>query len=416
MSFTAEESARCRHDFPALGRRLDDGTSCAFLDGPAGTQVPSVVIDAVSGYYHKVSANTQGQFVTSIESDAVVDEARAAVADFVGSKEGGTISIGANMTTLSFSLSHAIGRTLEAGDEVVLTQLDHEANRGPWLQLERQGVVIRELLLRPDGTLDPESYAVIGPKTKLVAMGLASNALGTVNDVATIRRLAHDVGALLLLDAVHYAPHFPIDVRTLDPDFLLCSAYKFYGPHVGLLYSRPGLLASLPTDVLHTQYPGAPYCIETGTLNHAALAGVTTAINYLASWGKGGSRRACLVDAMTAIGAYEHTVARRYYRRVIDLRGITVWGPDFESAYRAPTVSVTIEGMHPTTVAKALGSQGIFVWDGDFFAARPVEVLGLAAGGGLLRVGMSMYNANAEIDRLIDALDQFVGQRSVVAM
>ncbi len=417
MPFSSEDCQRARSAFPALARRLDEDSStttpsgtpfgerCAFLDGPAGTQMPQVAIDAISHYYQTANANTHGQFITSIESDAVVDDVRAAVADLLGTPEPGTISIGNNMTTLNFALSRAIGRTLSAGDEVVITQLDHEANRGPWRGLEEQGVVVRELLLRPDGTLDPASFAdTIGPKTKLVAVGMSSNALGTVNDVVAIGKRARDVGAWLLLDAVHFAPHFPIDVQALDPDFLLCSAYKFYGPHVGFLYARPGLLATLTTDVLHTQDPGAPYCIETGTLNHAALAGVTAAIDFLASWGEGETRRAQLVDAITAIGAYEHTLARRYHDQVAKIPGVTVHGPGFDTGRRAPTVSITVDGQHPTNVAKQLGNEGLFVWDGDFYAARPVEVLGLAAGGGLIRVGISMYNTDNEIDRLLDAL------------
>jgi cysteine desulfurase family protein (TIGR01976 family) len=284
----------------------------------------------------------------------------------------------------------------------VITELDHEANRGPWLGLGEKGVVVREVRLQPDGRLDEEDLRrKVGPRTRLLAVGGASNALGTVNDLALARRLSHDVGAWLLVDAVHYAPHFPIDVEALDADFLLCSAYKFYGPHVGLLYSRPGLLDRLPVDRLRTQDVSAPERIETGTLNHAALAGVKAAIDYVASWGTGAGLRQRLVSSMERIGVHEHRLAADYHRRASAIAGVRVWGPDFSAARRAPTVSITIEGVPASAAARRLGERGVLVWDGDFYAARPVEVLGLVERGGLLRMGVSMYNTATEIDRLV---------------
>ncbi len=246
MAFDAASNQQCRNDFPALARTLG-GAPLAFLDGPAGTQVPHSVIDAVAAYYRTCNANTHGMFVTSEESDAAIGEVRRAAAAFLGAAGPGEISFGANMTTLTFALSHALARIFAPGDEVVVTELDHEANRGPWLALAAQGVVVREVPLRRDGTLDPGALeAAVTARTRLMALGMSSNALGTVNDVALARRLTRDAGAWLLLDAVHYAPHFPLDVQALDADFLLCSAYKFYGPHVGLLYCRPGTARGAP--------------------------------------------------------------------------------------------------------------------------------------------------------------------------
>jgi cysteine desulfurase family protein (TIGR01976 family) len=401
VAFSKPENQRCRLDFPALARTLD-GPPLAFLDGPAGTQVPRPVIKAVTGYYEHCNANTHGQFITSWESDKLIWETREVVAAFLGAHGPASISFGANMTTLAFALAHALGRRLVEGDEVVITQLDHEANRGPWLMLGERGAVIREVALRPDGRLDPEDMArKIGARTRIVALGMASNAIGTVNDVELARRLSQQVGALLVLDAVHYAPHFPIDVRALGADVLLCSAYKFYGPHVGILYARPGLLEHLRTDRLTTQADSAPYRIETGTLNHAALAGVKAAVEYVATWGDGVALRDRLVSAMEGIAAWEHALAAYYASQVQQIQGVTVWGTDFSSPRRAPTVSITVDGHEPAELARHLGERGVLVWDGDFYAARAVEVLGLAARGGLLRSGMSMYTTREEVDRLL---------------
>lgn len=390
-----------RADFPSLAR-MGDGERFAYLDGPAGTQVPRSVIDAVVSYYESCNANTDGQFATSRESDATIAASRAAMAALLGAASPATISFGANMTTLAFSLSHALARSLGQGDEIVITELDHEANRGPWLGLAECGVVVREVALRRDGRLDYDDLAAkVTPRTRLVAVGLASNALGTVNDSGRIREVARAAGAWLLYDAVHYAPHFPIDVEALDPDFLLCSAYKFYGPHVGILYTRPGLLDRLQPDRLRTQEPEAPARIETGTLNHAALAGVTAAVSYIAGWGEGEDLRSRLVSAMCRIGEHEHALARYYHDSVRDIPRVTVWGPDFSSHQRAPTVSITLTGVHSREAASFLGARGVAVWDGDFYAARAVEILGLAEQGGLLRTGISLYNTRGEVDRLL---------------
>jgi len=404
MPFTETESRRARRDFPALERTLN-GQPLAYLDGPAGSQVPLPVIDAISGYYRTCNANACGEFPTSRESDRLMLEAREAAAAFLGAPSWREISFGANMTTLNFLLSHALVREMKPGDEIVITELDHESNRGPWLFLRERGIVVHEVALRRDGTLDPDDFArKVTERTRLVALGLASNALGTVNDIPLARRLSREVGAWLLVDAVHYAAHFPIDVQALDTDFLLCSAYKFYGPHVGILYTRPGLLDRLRTDKLSTQDDESPYRAETGTLNHAAIAGVKAAIEYIASWGRGETLRDRVVTAMTDIAAYEHGIAGHYYNSLRQIPGITAWGPDFTAPHRAPTVSITIDGIAPLEIAKRLGDKGLQVWEGHFYAARAIEVLGLAERGGVVRTGLCMYNLREEIDRLLEAL------------
>jgi cysteine desulfurase family protein (TIGR01976 family) len=401
MAYTAQDSERSRQDFPAL-LRSHAGHDLVFLDGPGGSQVPTAVIDAMTDFYHTCNVNTHGSFPPSREVDRRMHVARATLAAFLGAPGPDCISFGQNMTTLNFALSAAIGRTLQAGDEVLITQLDHEANRGPWLRLQERGVVVREVRLTPSGELDADDMAAkITLRTKVFAIGASSNALGTVNDIALARRLTSAVGALLVVDAVHYAPHFPVDVRAMDTDFLLCSGYKFYGPHVGVLYSKPGALDRLPTDRLSVQDPAAPYRIETGTLNHAAIDGLRAAVDYLAGWGAGATLRDRIVDAMSGISAYEHELARLYHDAVKRLPGVRVWGPDFTTHARAPTVSITLDEHTPAAAAAALAEHGVCVWDGHFYAARAVEVLGLEERGGLLRTGISMYSTERDVRRLL---------------
>jgi cysteine desulfurase family protein (TIGR01976 family) len=408
MAFTAEHSLRCRKDFPALSR-AHQGLNLAYLDGPGGSQVPRIVIDTMGDFYAACNVNTHGKFAPSQEVDRRMDLARAVLADFLGAEAPACISFGQNMTTLNYSLSAAIGRTLNKGDEILITQLDHEANRGPWLRLQEHGTTIQEVRLLPSGLLDLEDMAAkITPRTKVFAVGASSNALGTVNDIALARRLTHAVGALLVVDAVHYAPHFPLDVKTLGMDFLLCSGYKFYGPHVGVLYSRPGALDRLPTDRLSVQDPAAPYRIETGTLNHAAIDGLRAAVEYLAGWGSGATLRERVVDAMSGISAYEHGLARFYHDAVREIPGVRVWGPDFGARARAPTVSITLDKTTAGDAAAALGKEGICVWDGNFYAARAVEVLGLSDRGGLLRTGVSMYSAREDLERLLSGIAKLI--------
>jgi cysteine desulfurase family protein (TIGR01976 family) len=398
--FDEETCYRCRGDFPSL-RRIFGMHPVAFLDGPGGTQVPNAVIEAISDCYRNRNVNTHGNFPPSVELDERMLEARAAVADLLGSSDPDRISFGQNMTTLAFSLSRAIGRTIRSGDEVVVTQLDHEANRGPWQTLQERGAVIREVPLLASGELDYQALkGLINEKTRLVAFGCSSNAIGTVSDIKLARALSREVGALLVLDAVHYAPHFPIDVDEVDPDFLLCSAYKFYGPHVGVLYSRKGALEELPVDKLVVQENTAPYRIETGTLNNPAIEGVCAAVEYLARFGRGNSRREAVHDAIGAIALYEHELGEFLWRSLSELPGVRLWGVDFSKALRAPTVSFTLEGTDSAVIARTLGKLGICVWDGDFYAPRPVEVLDVP-GRSLVRVGFSMYNTKEEAERLL---------------
>ena len=396
-------SAR-RADFPSL-KRLHRGQPLTYFDGPGGTQVPQSVIDAISAYYTTCNSNTHGSFVTTQESDAIIQSTRDHLAVFLNAPGSECISIGANMTTLNFSLSKAIGRSLKAGDEILITQLDHEANRGPWLSLKEHGATVREVILKPDGTLDYDDMAAkINKRTRVVAMGLASNALGTVNNAARARELTKKVGAWLVLDAVHFAPHFSIDVAALDTDFLLCSAYKFYGPHVGILYSRAGLLDTLEPDRLITQDQRAPFRIETGTLNHAAIAGVRAAIEYIASLGVGQDLRSQLVSAFHTIGEHERGLAKSLYEGLSAISGLTIYGQPFGSHLRAPTVSFTTKSGTAEEVCTILGEKGFCTWDGHFYALRAIEVLGLLERGGVTRIGISFYNTEDEVSRLIEEM------------
>ncbi len=394
-----------RKDFPSLSQSLD-GRPLVFFDGAAGTQVPRAVIDAVSWYYETSNANSGGTFVTSRETDAMLYDTREHLASMFNASSGKTISFGQNMTTLTFLLSRALVKTMKPGDEIIITQLDHEANRGPWLALREDGIVIHEAAMRDDGRLDYDDLeSRITSRTRLIALGMASNAIGTVNDVARVREASRRAGAQLFLDAVHYAPHFAIDVEALDPDFLICSAYKFYGPHVGILYCREGLLDTLETSRLVTASQSAPERIETGTLNYAAIAGVRAAVEYLASWGEGNALRERLVSAFARIGAHERALASRYWEALGSIEGAERWGPDFSDAQRAPTVSMTLKNLRSDELAERLAAHGIHAWSGHFYAKRAVERLGLEDRGGLLRSGFFIYNTEEEVDRFLGELE-----------
>jgi cysteine desulfurase family protein (TIGR01976 family) len=396
--------AERRKDFPSL-HRTDNGKPLIYLDGPGGTQAPQLVIDAITHYYRTCNANTHGQYVTSRESDAIIDETRKTMTAFFGAEKTETVSFGANMTTLTFSLSKAIARILRPDDEIVITQLDHEGNRTPWLTLQENGIVIREVLLKKDGTLDyTDMKNKINSRTRLVAIGLSSNALGTVNDIAVARELSSAVGAWLFADAVHFAPHFPIDVAALGVDFLVCSAYKFYGPHVGILYSRPGLLDQLKTDRLATQSETAPSKIETGTLNHAALAGTKAAVEYIASIGTGVELREKIVNGMKEIGEHEHLLAEKLYNGLKENKRITLYGQNLDAVKRSPTIAFTMDDITSAEISRCLGDLGICTWDGHFYARRAIEVLGLLEHGGVVRLGISMYNTTEEILHVLAAV------------
>ncbi len=407
-SIIRKKIAELRGEFPALNRTIDD-IPIAYLDGPGGTQVPQSVIDAVSDYYRNCNANTHGFFKISQDSDRIIEQARKDCAAFLGAESDACISFGANMTSLAFKLVKSFGRMLQPGEEVLITQLDHEANRGPWLTLREQGITVREVRLLQNGRLDYEDFrSKINERTRLVCMGMASNLLGTVNDVEAVRKWTYEYGAWLLVDAVHYAPHFLLDVRASGVDFLLCSAYKFYGPHVGILYSKPDLLNRLQTDCLRTQDQKAPCRIETGTLNHAALAGVSAAVDFIAGTGAGTSKRERIISAMKTIAEVEHDIAQRLYDALSEMNGLTFYGPDFSGPDRSPTLAFTLDGFHPEQVCAFLAERAINAWDGHFYAIRGVEVLGLLERGGLTRLGVSIYNTEEEVTRVVKSLHRLV--------
>jgi cysteine desulfurase family protein (TIGR01976 family) len=399
-----------RQQFPAL-KRLHLGAPLIFMDGPAGTQVPQSVIDAISTYYQRSNANTHGAFITSQETDEMMDRARANLSIFLGAEGPHTISLGQNMTSLNYALARALARVLQPGDEILITQLDHEANRGPWLSLRENGILIREVTLQMNGHLDYKDLEEkLSDRTRLVAMGYASNILGTVNDVKLVRRLTYQAGAWLLLDAVHFAPHFGIDVQDIDCDFLLCSAYKFYGPHVGALYSRPGLLDRLRPDRLRTAGQQAPYSIETGTLNHAAMAGVDAAIRFIATLGQGDTLRRRLLSAMKHIHQHEIVMAQKLYTGLEKIERVRIIGPHIEEGMRAPTLAVAVEGWRPSELCQALAQRNILAWDGHFYALRATEVLGLHSKGGVTRLGISVYTTEEDVKKVLSAFNDILAQ------
>lgn len=401
-------NASFRQHFPSLFRLIND-QPVVYLDGPAGTQVPNSVIHAIVDYYRHSNANTHGTFAASVETDRVMEKTRSSVAAFLNAPGSGNISFGQNMTTLNYSLCRAIGRILQAGDEVLITQLDHEANRGPWLSLRENGIIVKEIVLKNDGTLDYEDfYNKLSDRTRLVAMGYASNIFGTVNDIAFAREITLKVGAWLLIDAVHYAPHFSIDVLENGCDFLLCSAYKFYGPHVGILYSKTGLLDRLQPDRLRTTDQMAPFSIETGTLNHAAIAGVNAAIEFIANLGSGDGLREKLVTGMGVISNHESSMVTKLYEGLRQINGIHIAGPDLSAKMRAPTLAVVAEGKSPLEVCRFLSGKNIYAWDGHFYALRATEVTGLWKNGGVTRMGISAYTIPEEIDLALNYMREFM--------
>jgi cysteine desulfurase family protein (TIGR01976 family) len=401
-----------RAQFPALAQEVN-GHPAVFFDGPGGTQVPQRVIDAVADYLIHHNANTHGAFATSRRTDETIDAARAVMADLLGCAADEVV-FGPNMTTLTFAISRAFGRDIRPGDEIVLTRLDHDANVAPWKALEAQGAVIRMVDIDTEEcTLDMADMArAIGPRTKLVAVGYASNAVGTINDVATITRMAHAVGALVYIDAVHYAPHGPIDVQALDCDFLACSPYKFFAPHMGALYGKREHLARLRPYKVRPASDDIPDRWETGTKNHEGLAGVTAAIEYLAELGQrikpATTRRAALVHAMEAIKAYERGLSEQLIAGLLAIPGLTFYGISDPARFdmRTPTVAVRLAGCTPRELADALGRRGIFCWDGNYYAINLTERLGVEADGGMLRIGLVHYNTAEEIELLLEALNE----------
>ncbi len=407
------DTAWVRSQFPALDAPRKK-TAEVYFDGPGGTQVPQRVIDAVSGYMARSNANRHGAFRTSRETDAVVAGAHRAAGDLLGCRPSEVI-FGQNMTTLTFWLSRALGRQLSQGDEIVVTRLDHDANYAPWKSLERHGVRVKEVKFQPRNcTITLRSLrGKMTKRTKLVAVGYASNAVGTLNDVAAITRTAHRYGARVFVDAVHYAPHGPIDVRRLGCEFLACSAYKFFGPHVGLLYGRRHQLLRLPIYQVRPAGNRLPGRHETGTQNHEGMAGVTAAIDYIANVGRrfgtvgpNCRRRQAVVAGMTAIQNYERGLCQRLVRGLLENPDVEVFGIKDDTLFdsRVPTVAIRVRGVSPRRTASILASQGIFVWDGNFYAQNVTADLGVEEVGGLVRIGLTHYNTSAEVDRLLDVL------------
>jgi len=406
-----------RSQFPALSESVN-GQPAAFLDGPGGTQVPHKVILAISDYLQHSNANTCGAYATSRRTDAVIAGARAAMADFLGC-DADEIVFGPNMTTLTFALSRSIGRELGPGDEIVVTHLDHDANVSTWRSLEERGVTVRFADIQEnDCTLDMQHLArQITAKTKLVAVGYASNAVGTINDVKEVVRLAHQVGALAFVDAVHYGPHGLIDVRAIDCDFLACSTYKFFGPHMGVLYGKREHLKRLQPYKVRALVNEVPNRWEMGTLNHECIAGITACVEYLADLGrhvnsKSTNRRSALISAFQTIQGYERTLAERMLRGLLDIPGLKVYGiTDLRKlANRTPTFAVRVDGHTPLELATKLGDGGFFTWDGNYYALNLTERLDVEKSGGFLRIGLVHYNTAEEVDGVVAAL-QAITQR-----
>ena len=397
-----------RAHFPALARR-QHGHPVAYFDGPGGTQVPRAVVDAVADYLVNHNANTHWEFPSSHETDAAITAARAALADWVGG-EPEEIVFGANMTTLTFHLGRALGRTFAAGDVVLVTELDHHANADTWRALARERALeVRTVRLRAeDGRLDEEDLArKLTRGVRLFAFGAASNALGTVNDVARLTAQAHAVGALAFVDGVHYASHQICDVRAWDCDFFACSAYKFYGPHVGVLWGRRELLAALDPPKLAPASDQPPELLETGTLNHEGIVGAAAAIDFLASLaGERLPRRERLAHVSQALHERGDELLRQLWNGLEQTAGVKVYGPP-PGTPRTATLSFSVAGHSSAAVAAALAARGVFVSHGDFYATTAVRLLGHEHDG-LVRAGCAAYTTAAEIGRLLEGVRQLL--------
>jgi cysteine desulfurase family protein (TIGR01976 family) len=416
-----------RRYFPSLLKEVD-GKQSIYFDNPGGTQVALQVIDAMVAYFLEANANSHGAFLTSKRTDQVIKNARSAMADFLHASSPDEIVFGPNMTTLTFAFSRAIGKTLQPGDEIVVTVLDHDANVAPWLALQESGVVIRTVDVHPENvTLDMEDMrSKISERTKLVAVGYASNAVGTINDVATIIGWAHEAGALAWIDAVQFAPHGPIDVQALDADFLVCSSYKFFGPHLGILYGKAEHLERFPAYKVRPSSNDIPERWETGTLNHEGLAGLVGVIDYLTMLGREQSERYShafrtdagerlysgrqleLKVAMQAMMDYERGLSAQLLAGLREVKGIQIYGITHPQDYslRVPTVACNVEGHSPEGLAEYLAEEGIFAWNGNYYALGIMERLGLEERGGALRLGMAHYNTAEEIDFVLRCLER----------
>jgi cysteine desulfurase family protein (TIGR01976 family) len=406
-----------RSQFPSLAQTVN-GHPAVFLDGPGGTQVPQRVIDAIAGYLRRDNANTGGAYATSRRTDTMIAEARSAVADFLhcGADE---VAFGPNMTTLTYAMSRAIGRDLNPGDEIVVTRLDHDANVSPWLAMaEDRGVTVRWAEIGDeDCTLDMADLASkINSKTRLVAAGYASNAVGTINPVKEIVRLAHSGGALAYIDAVHYGPHGLIDVAALDCDFLVCSTYKFFGPHMGVLFGKRQHLQRLRPYKVRPNTNAIPNCWEWGTLNHEGIAGIADCVDYLAAVGRRArpevaTRRAAIEAAYEAIHEHERALLERMISGLHKIPCLKIYGITDPARFheRCATLASRIEGHTPLELATKLGERGFFTWDGNYYALNLTEHLDVEKSGGFLRIGLVHYNTVEEVDRLLAALREIAG-------
>jgi len=404
-----------RAQFPSLQTQVN-AQPAAFLDGPAGTQVPTQVMHAIQSYLMTANANTGGAFLTSRRTEEVIAGARAAMADFFNC-EPNEVIFGQNMTTITFAISRAIAQELPQGSEIVLTTLDHDANFSPWKALEEKGVVIRQVDIREDDcTLDMEDLKnSLNERTRLVAVGYASNSVGTINPVGEITKMAHAAGAWVYIDAVHYAPHGLIDVKALDCDFLVCSPYKFFGPHMGTLYGKRERLERLKPYKVRPCSDQLPDKLESGTQVHELIAGVGAAVEYIAGVGKHSdssakSRREALAAAYRTTVAHETRLIWRLIEGLQVIPGLKIYGitDPKRSGERCSTLSFRIEGRHPNEIAKFLGDRGIFTWDGNYYALNLSERLGVESKGGMQRIGLVQYNTMEEVERLLMALRSFV--------
>jgi cysteine desulfurase family protein (TIGR01976 family) len=401
-SASLASTARIRSAFPAL-ERLHRGQPVAYFDGPGGTQVPRPVVAAMEDYLYHHNANTHWHYPTSAETDALIAASREALAEFVGGSPA-EIAFGANMTTLTFHLARALGRRWGPGDTVVITELDHHANVAPWRALERErGITIVSVpMVRSTGQLDwARLEEILADRPRLLAIGAASNALGTINDVTRATALARAAGALTFVDAVHFAPHQSVDVRKLGCDFLACSAYKFYGPHIGILFGRETALQQLDVPKLAPAPDTPPERLETGTLNHEGIVGAAAAVDFLAGLGTGKNRRARLEHAIAGLHLRGQALLGQLWTGLAAIDGVTLYGPPPASS-RTPTVAFTVTGSTPDVVAQRLAERGVFVSSGDFYATTVVERLGL--GDGLVRAGCACYTTEEEVERLLEAV------------
>lgn len=408
-----------RKQFPSLEIEVN-GFPAAFLDGPGGYQVPTSVIKSVENYLVNMNANSGGAYLTSQRNDEMLKSSREIFSDFFNCADD-EVAFGANMTTLSFSLAQALMREMKAGDKVLITQMDHDANRAPWIELQERGIVIEDVAVDVNScTLDMEDFKTkLTENTKVIACNYAQNAVGTINDIGRITKLAHEVGAFTVVDAVHYAAHRPTDVKEIGADFLICSAYKFFGPHIGIMYANKEVLGKLRTMRVRSQKAYPPYMIETGTLNHEGIAGAKAAVEFVADIGsKFGNtpdiqnevnrfkgRRRDIVAGLMIFDAYEQQLTEYLMNGLSDIHQVTLYGPP-KGHPRTSTVSFTYAGHTPSEVARYLAEKGLFVWDGDFYASTLIDRLGLREQGGLVRIGIAPYNTKGELTRVIEALSK----------